>query len=244
MIIRQRISCIPALPWLCFVGRCSVMMTSSNENIFRVTGHLCGEFPAQRPVTRSFDSFFDLRLNEPLRKQSWGRWFVTLSRPLLRHSNEWTYLIYNKSLALFLQLVLVHQMLFPKSFLAVYIPCKLANRFDVICVVVLCWTFYELMYQFNPLRAKSFTKIINMCLQCLSFLHTDMTHVLKSFLTGDEDLPILHRQCHGCWWPGKAMSQGISNQATPRTLTADLKPSALLHLASKSVTQPWEILVN
>ena len=37
------------------------MMASSNGNIFRVTGHLCGEFtldrwiPAQRPVTRSFD---------------------------------------------------------------------------------------------------------------------------------------------------------------------------------------------
>ena len=32
-----------------------VMMTSSNGNIFRVTGHLCREFTAQRPVTRSFD---------------------------------------------------------------------------------------------------------------------------------------------------------------------------------------------
>ena len=38
------------------------MMTSSNGTIFRVTGPLCGEltghtgeFPAQRPVTRSFD---------------------------------------------------------------------------------------------------------------------------------------------------------------------------------------------
>ena len=38
-------------------------MTSSNGNIFRVSGHLCGEFPTQRPVTRSFDVFFDLRLN-------------------------------------------------------------------------------------------------------------------------------------------------------------------------------------
>ena len=52
------------------------MMTSSNGNIFRVTGHLCGEFtgprwiPAQRPVTRSFDVFFDLRLNKRLSKQS------------------------------------------------------------------------------------------------------------------------------------------------------------------------------
>ena len=28
-----------------------------------------GEFPAQRPVTRSFDVFFDQRLNRQLRKQ-------------------------------------------------------------------------------------------------------------------------------------------------------------------------------
>ena len=42
------------------------LMTSSNGNIFRVTGSLCvevtGEFPSQRPVTRSFDVFFDLCL--------------------------------------------------------------------------------------------------------------------------------------------------------------------------------------
>ena len=41
-----------------------------------------GEFPAQGPVTRSFDVFFDLRLNKRLSKQSWGWWFETLSRPL------------------------------------------------------------------------------------------------------------------------------------------------------------------
>ena len=46
-----------------------------------------GEFPAQRPVTRGFDVFFDLRLNKRLSKQSWGRWFETLSRSLWRHSN-------------------------------------------------------------------------------------------------------------------------------------------------------------
>ena len=31
-----------------------------------------GEFPAQRPVTRSFDVFFDMRPNKRLSKQSWG----------------------------------------------------------------------------------------------------------------------------------------------------------------------------
>ena len=64
------------------------MMTSSNGNIFRVTGHLCGEFPAQRPVTRSFDVFFDLRLNKRLSKQWWGWGFETLSRPLWRLFND------------------------------------------------------------------------------------------------------------------------------------------------------------
>ena len=39
-------------------------MTSSNGNIFRVTGPVTGEFPSQRPVTRSFAVFFDLRLNK------------------------------------------------------------------------------------------------------------------------------------------------------------------------------------
>ena len=46
-----------------------------------------GEFPAQRPVTRSFDLFFDRRLNERFSKHSWGWWFETLSRPLWRHCN-------------------------------------------------------------------------------------------------------------------------------------------------------------
>ena len=48
-----------------------------------------GEFPAQRPVTRSFDVFFDLRPNWQLSKQSWGWWFETPSHSLWRHSNVW-----------------------------------------------------------------------------------------------------------------------------------------------------------
>ena len=65
----KQIACQPHYP---------IMMTSSNGNIFRVTG-LCagnsaatGEFPTQRPVTRSFDVFFDLRLNKRLSKLWWG----------------------------------------------------------------------------------------------------------------------------------------------------------------------------
>ena len=68
-----------------------IMMTSSNGNIFRVTGPDTGEFPAQKPVTRSFDVFFDLRLIKRLSKHSRGWWFETLSRPLWWHCNDNTF---------------------------------------------------------------------------------------------------------------------------------------------------------
>ena len=66
------------------------MTTPSNGNIFRVTD-LCkgnplvnGGFSFQRPIKRSFDVFFDLRLNKLLSKQSRRRWFETPSRSLKR----------------------------------------------------------------------------------------------------------------------------------------------------------------
>ena len=71
----------------------SFMMTSSNGNIFGVTGSLCGEFTGHRwiPLTKASDAeiwfFFDLHLNKRLNKQSWGWWFGTPSLPLWRHCN-------------------------------------------------------------------------------------------------------------------------------------------------------------
>ena len=70
------------------------MMTSSNGNIFRVTGHLCGEFTGHRWILRTKASdaelwcFFYLRLNKRLSKQWWGWWFETPQHPLWRHCNE------------------------------------------------------------------------------------------------------------------------------------------------------------
>ena len=51
------------------------------------TGHRW--IPSQRPVTRSFGAFFDLRLNKLLSKQSWRRWSETPSRSLWRHCNAY-----------------------------------------------------------------------------------------------------------------------------------------------------------
>ena len=45
------------------------------------------EFPSQRPVTRSFNVLFDLRLDKRLSEQPRRRWFETLSRSIWRHCN-------------------------------------------------------------------------------------------------------------------------------------------------------------
>ena len=45
------------------------------------------KFPTQKPVTRIFDFFFNLRLNKRLNKQSRGCWFETPPRPFWRHCN-------------------------------------------------------------------------------------------------------------------------------------------------------------
>ena len=51
-----------------------------------------GEFPSRRPVTGSFDVFFDLHLNKRLSKQSRRQWFVTPSRSLWRHCNSFIWI--------------------------------------------------------------------------------------------------------------------------------------------------------
>ena len=69
------------------------MMTSINGNISHFTGPWCGEFtgigelPSQRPVTRIFDAFFDLRLNKRLYYYS----DLTLSQSFSQwqHSFQW-----------------------------------------------------------------------------------------------------------------------------------------------------------
>ena len=89
------------------------MMTSSNGNISALpaicagNSPVTGEFPAQRPVTRSFDVFFDPRLNKRLSKQSWGWWFETPSRPLWRHRNCPVYGAFDLGLAVSVPLPIV-----------------------------------------------------------------------------------------------------------------------------------------
>ena len=81
----HRICVNPANPW----WRHQMETFSALLAICAGNSPVHGEFPAQRPVTRSFDVFLDLRLNKLLSKHSRGWWFETLLWPFWRHSNAY-----------------------------------------------------------------------------------------------------------------------------------------------------------
>ena len=103
IVILNNIRIFPLLKWSNLMARVSKATAHDYSNRVRrvhimaargfayriIVFFLCsGEFPAQRPVTRSFDVFFDLCLNKQLSKQWWGWWFETPSRPSRRHRND------------------------------------------------------------------------------------------------------------------------------------------------------------
>ena len=119
-------------------------MTSSNGNIFRVTG-LCagnspvtGEFPSQRPVTQRFDVFFDLRLNKRLSKQSRGWWFETPSHSLWRHCNVGSIIIQCNMLYVFCTCEIL------QNCISNIIPCD-----------ILIYTFHIAKTAFNHFHGKN-----------------------------------------------------------------------------------------
>ena len=79
-------------------GRYVHMMMSSNGNISALLSFcegnspVTGQFTSQRPVTRSFGVFFDLRLNKRLSKPSRRRWFEMPVCPIWRHCNDITHI--------------------------------------------------------------------------------------------------------------------------------------------------------
>ena len=82
-IMAWRQACMPGSAWWHHqMGTFSALLAFCAGN-----SPVSGEFPVQSPLTRSFDVFFDLRLNKRLSKQSWGWWFETLACPLWCHCN-------------------------------------------------------------------------------------------------------------------------------------------------------------
>ena len=100
-----------------------------------------GEFPAQKPVTRRFDVFFDVRLNKRLSKQWWGCWFEMPSCPLWRHCNaEYQKFTYFLECTVTPFLTQWHYIASKLTHHTVY-PKKYAHSFVVLCFVVVMQSF-------------------------------------------------------------------------------------------------------
>ena len=98
-LLSKRINFILTMDiFVCDVNIWNVRCQRANENIFRVTCPLQGEFTGDRwnPLTKASGTelwrFFDLRLNERLSKQSRRRGFEMPSHPLWRHCNTTTFI--------------------------------------------------------------------------------------------------------------------------------------------------------
>ena len=93
------------MPFICeavggFITRWHHQMETFSVLLALCVGNspVTSEFPSERPVTQSFDVFFDLCLNKRLSKQSWGWWFQMPSHSLWHHRNGYEGYNYNLNL--------------------------------------------------------------------------------------------------------------------------------------------------
>ena len=111
------------------------------------------EFPSQRPVTRSFDVFFDLCLNKRLSKQLWGWWFETPPCSWWRHCNE---CVANLSTAL---------------------EHNLFNGCNTISVVWWCGAFLLITHRPEFSRCFDLAITLSMHFTCCEWYHSRTCHV-------------------------------------------------------------------
>ena len=172
------------------------------------------EFPSQRPVTRSFDVFFDLRLNKRLSKQSWCWWFETPSGPLWRHCNAF-HEFFDTGVA---HVHLVKIMLKANQTTKLRFPCDFTMWWSADSILIHGVT--QLIVA--PLLALGTDNITNIwCSEILSgnikiklrFLSFNAYVKMEGFDPNiwDSYEPFTQQsQYHGWWWPGDTRTQGIN----------------------------------
>ena len=155
---------------------------------------MTGEFPSQRPVTWSFDVFFEVRLNKQFSKQSWCRWFETLSGSLWRHCNVQKLQTNGKHSHLTRQLNLGH----------LFIPMEWWDRLKCTCVQL-----HEFVNVGQPTIDITLSRLH--CIATTMSQDSDTVRTLKWFVTHKNALYLTHnRWIHTCvskvdhycfrWW--------------------------------------------
>ena len=149
-------------------------------------------------MTRSFDVFFDLRLNKRLSKQSWGWWFETLSRPLRRHRNGHrtsaitndTWYVYQEC-----QCMCIYKSLWAREVLHQFQQNNFNHTMSRFCI----WWVKAVYSKLVGYLASSVVMISTWptrCIQCFVMLY-DVSTALGSALI--EVISIQSRLCRKCW---------------------------------------------
>ena len=126
-----------------------------------------GEFPAQRPVTRSFDVFFELRLNKRLSKQPWGWWFETPAWSLWRHRNGLALLSFGCNIS-YWNILVIHLLMF----------VRVASRACSLCLFIISTKIYGLVC---PHLSRKFL-VISLVRGRLEYWHViHFAQILQSF---------------------------------------------------------------
>ena len=189
-------------------------MTSSNGNIFRVTGHLCGKFTGPRWISRTKASDaelwcpFDMRPNIRLSKQSWGWWFETPPQSLWRHRNVMTHFFQIPAPTNVVKHHIVDEFLVGRQ--PLYDEIGAAAR-NIHCYAVIGfwqWLVVGLIVRIETLLAIVRHRIFILILgeYRLGLLGIEMYHGFKRLLNPTDSsfahlYRYVHAWCKGCaWW--------------------------------------------
>ena len=100
-------------------------------------------------MTRSFDVFFDLRLNKGLSKQSRGWWFVTPSCTLWRHCNggfdndDWLWFIMIMIIIMFVIVIIVVIIIVTTVIIVKNIAAAIIIK---TCLLLICFSAFQFTY--------------------------------------------------------------------------------------------------
>ena len=131
-----------------------------------------GEFPVQRPVTQSFDVFFDLRLNKRLSKQSLGWCLETPSRSSWRQCNAFSIQLYH--------IAVIQTMALPINFATdpgiLLLQCQWSDATEVLWLIISC------RYQFGWIHTIHLRIIFNVPSLGIGHHRTSTSEVTKELV--------------------------------------------------------------
>ena len=179
-----------------------------------------GEFPSQRPVTPSFDVFYDLLLNKRLIKQSGRRWFETPSGCLWRHCNKMLHKwgrevssfaqteLFNTHMEMCIKSVVEDETMFIAQKEILYLRTAIWHRSNFE-LFIHCFLFPIYLYSSfaDTISMTKFTKLV-------SYLSThtklDRHFISKNWMLLSVKFVLQSARLNKSWWQGRSLQTEIN----------------------------------